>query len=90
MKKMLFSFIATLLISCFSFANTNEIKESDFYEITKIFSSSEEIVEDDITICLEISRTYEQISDYVTVITITYRCTEYPGLGKGTAYIDAE
>lgn len=90
MKKMLFSFVATLLISSFSFANTNEIKEIEAYETIKTLSSTEEITDDELTICLEISRTYEQISDYVTIVTITYRCTEYPGLGNGTAFIDAD
>jgi len=87
---MLFSFIATLLISSFSFANTNEIKEIEAYEIIKTLLSTEEIADDELTICLEVSRTYEQISDYVTIVTITYRCTEYPGLGNGKIYIDSE
>lgn len=92
MKKMLFSFLATLLISSLSFANTNEIKEIDTYETIKTLTSTQEIVEDEMTICIEVNRTYEQISEYVTVVTITYRCTEYPGIGhnNSTAYIDAE
>ena len=52
-------------------------------------SSNEEIEH---TLCWEVGRTYTDLGNGTTLMTIRYRCTEYPnsGLGNGIYYINAQ
>lgn len=76
MKKLFFSFIATTMISAFSFANTNEITEINSNETNEIvLSDFTEKTEVDAWFCYEISRS-ESVNELsgTATITITYRC----------------
>ena len=79
MKKLFFSLIATVMISSFAIANTNEMKENDFIKNQEIvLTNTQELNEDDFWFCYEIGRVEE---DYdlagTTTVTITYRCRWY-------------
>ena len=53
MKKLFFSLIATVMISSFAIANTNEMKENDFIENQEsILTKTEELNEDDVWFCI--------------------------------------
>ena len=79
MKKLFLSFIATTMISTFSFANTNEITEINSIETNEIvLSDFTEKTEVDAWFCYEIRRTTRidmMTGDEIT--TITYKCTWY-------------
>lgn len=79
MKKLFFSLIATVMISSFALANTDEIKVNDFIENQEIvLTNNQELNEDDFWFCYEIGRSSS--TDLMTgdvIVTVTYRCTWY-------------
>jgi hypothetical protein len=79
MKKLFFSLIATVMISSFAIANTNEMKENDFIKNQEIvLTNTQELNEDDFWFCYEIGR--DSSTDLMTgdtIITVTYRCRWY-------------
>lgn len=79
MKKLFFSLIATVMISSFAIANTNEMKENDFIENQEsILTKTEELNEDDVWFCYEIGRDSDiDLMTGDTIITITYKCRWY-------------
>jgi hypothetical protein len=82
MKKLFFSLIATVLISSFSFANTNEIeeiKEVNLIEINETaLTDSKQTIAEDWWFCREVGRTVTT-NDFsgVTTVTVYIRCTWY-------------
>ena len=79
MKKLFFSLIATVMISSFAFANTNEMKVNDFIENQEIIlTNTQELNEDDFWFCYEIGRVEDtNFMTGETTVTITYRCRWY-------------
>ena len=79
MKKLFFSLIATVMISSFAIANTNEMKENDFIKNQEIvLTNTQELNEDDFWLCYEIGRVEDtNFMTGETTVTITYRCRWY-------------
>ncbi len=79
MKKIFFSLIATVMISSFAIANTNEMKENDFIKNQEIvLTNTQELNEDDFWFCYEIGRVEDtNFMTGETTVTITYRCRWY-------------
>ncbi|WP_291119547.1 hypothetical protein [Flavobacterium sp. UBA6135] len=93
MKKLFFSLTAIVMFSATSFAKTIEIEPIE--KTIENISFSEEfsnLNSEEITICYEVGRTVTEPVPGIQLITVTYRCREFPdsGLGDGTVYINAQ
>ena len=82
MKKLFFSLVATVMISSFSFANTNEIEEiknADLIEINETdLTDSKETAVEDWWFCYETGRTRKiDLMTGDTIITVYVKCTWY-------------
>ena len=81
------------MFSATSVAKTIEIEPTEKAIENSIVLEETSSNEDDAhTLCWEVNRTVKNLEHGLQLITITYRCTEYPnsGLGNGTYYINAQ